>query len=63
VKTIKSMLSGAACGAVIGIYGGMVVGLLAWPTSNLGPLAGFIYGLPLGILSGVVSGLVQAKRE
>jgi hypothetical protein len=57
-KVLKSIVSGMACGFVIGLLGGMLLGIVVWPLSNLAPTAGFIYGIPVGTGLGGVYGLV-----
>jgi len=55
---VKGTFFGGVVGALIGLFGGAVIGLVVWPTSNLAPLAGFLYGLPIGICVGAVVGFI-----
>jgi hypothetical protein len=59
LKTVgKATFTGGICGIPIGIFGGGIIAFLIWPNSNLGPLVGFIYGLPVGVCIGLVVGFV-----
>ncbi len=56
---LKSSFLGGFLFACLGLFvGGVVVPPLVWPESNLGPLAGAIFGLLLGAVSGTVLGLL-----
>ncbi len=64
IKTIvKATFSGAVLLGFIGGFLGAMAALFIWPSSNLGPPVGAIYGVligvTLGVLSGFIFGLVQ----
>jgi lipid-A-disaccharide synthase-like uncharacterized protein len=55
---VKSTFLGFFFGMCLGLFvGGVVVPVVFWPKSNLGPLVGAIYGLPSGAIVGTVLGL------
>jgi ABC-type multidrug transport system permease subunit len=63
VKVAKAVFTWAICGAVLGLFSGMILGGIVWYDSNLGPLAGFIYGAPAGTVLGAGYGLVSSVRR
>ena len=56
---VKFAFLGGFFAACLGLFvGGVILPPVLWPHSNLGPLAGVIYGVPIGTVSGAVFGLL-----
>ena len=67
MKTLKTLakatFSGMACGIVLGIFGGLILGAVIWPGASLGPPAGMAYGLAIGFFTGLIYGFVSGLLQ
>jgi hypothetical protein len=68
IKTIvKATFGGALFFGFVGGFVGAVAALIIWPSSNLGPPVGAIYGVligvPIGVLSGFILGLKRVRAR
>jgi predicted MFS family arabinose efflux permease len=60
LKTIlASVFLGGCVGVFFGILAGLIVPLVLWPQSNVGPAFGIVfYGLPIGVCAGTLLGFI-----
>ena len=68
---IASVVLGGCAGVFFGVLAGVVVPMVLWPESNVGPaFGGVFYGLPIGACAGTFLGFIvgivlifRAKRR
>jgi hypothetical protein len=47
----------------VGLFGGMVAGMILWPESNMAPTLGIFFTGPIGVVAGLISGLIIGIRK